>query len=921
METQRVILTVHGIRTFGQWQERLGKLILSANAEVRIEHYHYGYFSIIAFLVPFLRWLATRKFREELASLKQRNPNAEISVVAHSFGTHLLAWGLYGMPSRDRPKIDTVILAGSVLRSSFPWSAFLDCGAVRQVINDCGTSDHVLILSQVFVLLTGMAGRLGFNGITSTRFQNRFFTGGHSLYFLLNGMPDDKFMTDYWVPVLAHEKAPVPYDCRLSQGPIQGVTLTLLQIADPIKLLSYVGIAWIVAKVAWLDPINFKEDQARTATAMSLASGSLQIDAAAAQLASVLIKDSDQRLTGYRKVLSFFLQRLRPVSDIAAELPLNQPITWRGHNYFKKTDGLWRIPGEGVLAYGTTVDQTRAIVLDARNQFYVFRLSDLSLLNKVTLTSNELDVRTHRDPMLEGLDPTANDELIPGEIHGGDSYRILQKSEGKFLILGWHNRGGVKGGMAFFLVDLAQGVSSGAGAGGNGYSGYLSYLSKGCDEIVIQGNAGEYVAHLEPDRTGKIIWKKQRARDMNSNEWYPLPNTYEAPDDAGPFRGCLKAYPTIGGLPNRGELPDLHFPQSVPEETQWDVKISPAILKENANGSDVEAVKLLDEKYESVKDTDVADFFGSISADCHILGGCWIQHWPNSTVIYIASGGSGGSFFTICIFGTTSSIWRCPQYSTPLTDIDRPIVSPDGRLMIVLARNRYSDPGFTLLDLESVSEYRINQLPRSAVQAGFDATSKLFVIKTEKSELWIYSTDDLTRAPIRVPLGHLSDVHSDADEYSIKWNPSMRTRGTSVYTSYAEDSVAAFDIKTGALQWVSRVPSFDGSDLQIAVDDQATMLAVYDGRHIELLSALTGVALTDRFTLPDDVWIREISFDPTGGVSVEATAREGKLIKAIRRPPPALLNIDELARNAQRSTGIDSKTGSTLLDILPEAHR
>ena len=155
---EKLIITVHGIRTFGQWQERLGSLLRQAAPNrVAVENYHYGYFSAIAFLIPLFRWLATRRFRIELSRIAHCYPERDISIVAHSFGTHLVGYGLRSIPKSERPRIENVILAGSVLRTNFSWGALLSDGSIKRVINDCGIDDSVLLLSETLVLLTGMA--------------------------------------------------------------------------------------------------------------------------------------------------------------------------------------------------------------------------------------------------------------------------------------------------------------------------------------------------------------------------------------------------------------------------------------------------------------------------------------------------------------------------------------------------------------------------------------------------------------------------------------------------------------------------------------------------------------------------------------------------------------------------------------------
>ena len=65
----RLVITVHGIRAFGHWQERLEDLLVkqtTAGDSPTVLNYKYGYFSVFAFLLPPLRWLVTRRFRHAL---------------------------------------------------------------------------------------------------------------------------------------------------------------------------------------------------------------------------------------------------------------------------------------------------------------------------------------------------------------------------------------------------------------------------------------------------------------------------------------------------------------------------------------------------------------------------------------------------------------------------------------------------------------------------------------------------------------------------------------------------------------------------------------------------------------------------------------------------------------------------------------
>jgi hypothetical protein len=172
-----------------------------------------------------------------------------IDIVAHSFGTHLVAWALLGIPETRRPRIHTIVFAASVFKPGFPWRDLVGHG-VRRVINDCGINDWVLPMSQLFALFTGMAGREGFSGMTGEDFRNRFFRIGHSGYFVSNGVSDDSFMKSHWLPALLSDDRVAPAGDPRSRTAIRGVVTFLANNAEPIKILCYVlpllvGIGWI----------------------------------------------------------------------------------------------------------------------------------------------------------------------------------------------------------------------------------------------------------------------------------------------------------------------------------------------------------------------------------------------------------------------------------------------------------------------------------------------------------------------------------------------------------------------------------------------------------------------------------------------------------------------------------------------------
>jgi hypothetical protein len=119
----QLVVTVHGIRTHGAWQERLERRISARqkNTEIEFANYKFGYFSAISFLIPFARSVIVRRFRNELVRLCAAKSYSRIDLVGHSFGTFLIGKAIASLTDEQRFKINTVLLSGSVLPSTFPW--------------------------------------------------------------------------------------------------------------------------------------------------------------------------------------------------------------------------------------------------------------------------------------------------------------------------------------------------------------------------------------------------------------------------------------------------------------------------------------------------------------------------------------------------------------------------------------------------------------------------------------------------------------------------------------------------------------------------------------------------------------------------------------------------------------------------------
>lgn len=200
-------LTVHGIRTFGAWQNRLRILVHQQVSPVPFHSYKYGYFSALAFFIPWIRSREVSRLEKHLRELFKENLGNDFIIFSHSFGTYLITHALQELSKDGSLPIKTLVFCGSVLRHDHNWSTLHRAGV--RIVNDCADNDFVLWLSEMFVPGTGMAGKRGFYGFLNDRLTNRYFQGGHSTYF-----KGDRFMELYWLPLFDTNQLVAEMDCR-----------------------------------------------------------------------------------------------------------------------------------------------------------------------------------------------------------------------------------------------------------------------------------------------------------------------------------------------------------------------------------------------------------------------------------------------------------------------------------------------------------------------------------------------------------------------------------------------------------------------------------------------------------------------------------------------------------------------------------
>lgn len=206
--TDKILITIHGIRTYGKWQQTLKEAVDRYSREFDSVEMKYGFFDLISFSIPYLRDRKADKIARRLIGVLNKNPGKSIYIVAHSYGTYILSRAL-SMSEFDG-KIRRVILCGSPLQHEANIDHIVNKSDLT--INECGASDYVLVVARSLLLGMGDAGRVGFSRENGRDFVNRFHPGGHSLYFEDSQCPT--FYEKYWVPLLTTDSEPTRADCR-----------------------------------------------------------------------------------------------------------------------------------------------------------------------------------------------------------------------------------------------------------------------------------------------------------------------------------------------------------------------------------------------------------------------------------------------------------------------------------------------------------------------------------------------------------------------------------------------------------------------------------------------------------------------------------------------------------------------------------
>lgn len=244
---KHLVITVHGIRTLRGWGKRFEDLYKDKHPDTEFHHFDFGFFDFPSFILPPARSVIIRRFVDMLARVRASRED-RVDIVAHSFGTYVVAKALEEV-SPDLFKAHTVVFCGSVLPRGFRWERLIESEKAKRIVNDCALNDFALVATQFFVLGTGIGGLLGFYGMNTDQFANRYFEHGHGGFFSGNdgekdGPATGGRMLDRWGPLLSNDEdhAIKVFDERDPNPSFaKRIWLTFLNNFAPLRLVAYIA--------------------------------------------------------------------------------------------------------------------------------------------------------------------------------------------------------------------------------------------------------------------------------------------------------------------------------------------------------------------------------------------------------------------------------------------------------------------------------------------------------------------------------------------------------------------------------------------------------------------------------------------------------------------------------------------------------
>ncbi len=148
---RRIIFAIHGIRSQkeGNWVfdfEDFTKKDQRFKNDI-LKPYYYGFVLATVSVVPFFKYGKVKQLKNALRKAASDNPDCELNIVAHSYGTELSFWAIKTSGEDGLPpiKVNNLILIASVVSryNYIPYDDTLRAGKIKAMHCYCSYKDEV----------------------------------------------------------------------------------------------------------------------------------------------------------------------------------------------------------------------------------------------------------------------------------------------------------------------------------------------------------------------------------------------------------------------------------------------------------------------------------------------------------------------------------------------------------------------------------------------------------------------------------------------------------------------------------------------------------------------------------------------------------------------------------------------------------
>lgn len=158
-----ILITVHGLLSKAEWNTKIAPIASSSGWIFAPYVYKTNWVDLL--FRKNKRKNVVNDFRDWIFDLQMAYKGIPISVIAHSFGTYIIAEYLEGFGKEIPVRFQSIILTGSIINRDFDWYKHYKNSKVVRVRNEVAINDNwVKKMPEGFLRLDNMFGKSGVKG-------------------------------------------------------------------------------------------------------------------------------------------------------------------------------------------------------------------------------------------------------------------------------------------------------------------------------------------------------------------------------------------------------------------------------------------------------------------------------------------------------------------------------------------------------------------------------------------------------------------------------------------------------------------------------------------------------------------------------------------------------------------------------------